>query len=442
MSHDVNDLLQRTADTPTRPLDTAAVVGQARRQTRLARAGAGLGAVAVVAVVSLVALPMVTGDDPGLEIADAPDPAHGEDEVEADDDAATPSSGLWGQTFASVAVTGGGAARALVDGTQVRLTFETGAPIRDVPGSEGGSESRVNPAADGFLTWDAGCNFGLSQVRVQDGRLTLDGYGEHTLKLCGGAQGEQDVWLNDFLRASPRWALEGDQLVLSANETRIVLEIDDQPDQTNNTSEPAERAPVAGSDASHWPVELRYVRRGDERSLLRFRGTSWEDWSVEVREPDGSWRLVDREHPGEEFETEGGAFLDEGATADRDGFTRAPGPELIAGWRDTTGLGERVVVGLGEIPGADDLVERLGLDADEVEAYVSPNIRGCDLRLTDCIPDGETGARGVAHLSTGFPLYAEEGAAGETAVVWLEAQAIRWADPTITPVPVENIPRR
>jgi hypothetical protein len=62
--------------------------------------------------------------------------------------------------------------------------------------------------------------------------------------------------------------------------------------------------------------------------------------------------------------------------------------------------------------------------------------------LTECIPDGETGARGIAHLPTGFPLYAEEGAAGETAVVWLEAEAIRWADPAITPVPVEDIPRR
>lgn len=75
MSRDLNDLLQRTADEPTRPLDTAAVVGRARRQMRLARVGAGLGAVAVIAVASLVALPLVNGGDLGLEIADGPDHA-------------------------------------------------------------------------------------------------------------------------------------------------------------------------------------------------------------------------------------------------------------------------------------------------------------------------------------------------------------------------------
>ncbi|MFN2344430.1 MAG: hypothetical protein ABR616_01775, partial [Dermatophilaceae bacterium] len=73
MSRDVQELLRSTVDEPTRPLDTAAVVGKARRQTRLARTGVGLGAVVVLAVVAVVGLPLATGSDHPLEIADRPD---------------------------------------------------------------------------------------------------------------------------------------------------------------------------------------------------------------------------------------------------------------------------------------------------------------------------------------------------------------------------------
>lgn len=201
-----------------------------------------------------------------------------------------------------------------------------------------------------------------------------------------------------------------------------------------------EQAPDAGLVDAHWPIELRYTQFGGG-NVLRFRGNSWEDWSIELEEPDGSWRLVDREHPGEDFETEGGAFLDGGAAEEDAAFLRLPGPELNPGWRGATGLPERVVVELDDIPGASDLVARLGLEPDEVEAYVSPNVLDCDQSLRACIPQGETGARGIAHLPTGFPLYAEEGVAGHRTTLWLEAEAIRWADPTIAPVPVEDIPR-
>lgn len=201
-----------------------------------------------------------------------------------------------------------------------------------------------------------------------------------------------------------------------------------------------EQAPDAGMVDAHWPIELRYTQFGGG-NVLRFRGNSWEDWSIELEEPNGSWRLVDREHPGEDFETEGGAFLDGGAADEDAGIWRLPGPEVNPGWRGATGLPERVVVDLDDIPGASDLVARLGLELDEVEAYVSPNVLDCDQPLRACIPQGETGARGIAHLPTGFPLYAEEGVASHRTTLWLEAEAIRWADPTIAPVPVEDIPR-
>lgn len=216
---------------------------------------------------------------------------------------------------------------------------------------------------------------------------------------------------------------------------------DQSDDVVEEVDDVVEQAPQAGEVAAHWPIELLFTRSGDGSRLLRFRGTSWEDWSVEVRDLD-SWRLVNREYPGEDFEPEARGFLEPGAQVSDDEFTRAPSAALNPGWRSATGLGDRVVVGPDDVPGAEEVLARLGLGPDEVEAYVTPNVLGCDRPLHLCIPDGETGARGIAHLPTGMPLYAEEaGYAPRSTMVWLEAQEIRWADSTISPVPVDQIPR-
>lgn len=215
---------------------------------------------------------------------------------------------------------------------------------------------------------------------------------------------------------------------------RQVPDIADRP-----AGELVERAPDAGVVDEHWPVELTYVQNERE---FRFRGTSWADWSVELKVGQDSWRLVDREHPVEEYETEGaGAFRDEGtSSAESEGFLRAPGPHLIGSWRSATGLGERVVVELEAIPGGVELVQQMGLSSEDVEAYVTPSIAGCDGRLPDCVPAGQSAARGIAHLPTGFPLFAEEGHDGGSGV-YLEARSIRWADSSIAPVPADQIPR-
>ena len=207
-------------------------------------------------------------------------------------------------------------------------------------------------------------------------------------------------------------------------------EIAERPDATA----PTEQAPQAGAVSEHWPIELIYQRPG--RPQERFRGNSWRDWSLEVR-IDGEYVLHDREHPSGTFDTEAGAFYDR--APDTEDFIRAPGPHLIAGWRNTTGLGDRLVVPVEQIPGGLELIADVGLSADQVEAYVTPNVVGCSEPLADCLPDGETGARGIAHLPTGFPLYAEEGRSGERAV-WIEAVSIRWADASIEPVPIDGIP--
>lgn len=197
-----------------------------------------------------------------------------------------------------------------------------------------------------------------------------------------------------------------------------------------------EQAPDAGAVAAHWPIELVFEQSSAQ---LRFRGESWADWSMERRDGD-DWLLIDREHPGdEEFEPEGRAFIDKEDA--EEGFVRVPGPHVHRGWRGLTGLYDRVVVELEEIPGGPELVETLGLGPDEVEAYASPTVAGCREPLDDCVPEGGSGARGIAHLPTGFPLFAEEAYAGGPAGVWLEARSIRWGDAAIQPVPAEDIPR-
>lgn len=194
----------------------------------------------------------------------------------------------------------------------------------------------------------------------------------------------------------------------------------------------AELAPDAGAMSHHWPIELVYERASRTE---RFRGSSWRDWSLERRDRTGEFRLVDREHPSGQLDIEAGA-LDE-RDPDMEGWIRAPGPHLIQSWRRTTGLIERAVVPVEQIPGATRLIDDLGLSLDEVEAYVTPNILGCLDSLSDCVPVGEEAARGIAHVPTGFPLYAEEARFGENRNVWIEATSIEWGDPSIEPVPVD-----
>lgn len=220
---------------------------------------------------------------------------------------------------------------------------------------------------------------------------------------------------------------------LQGGTDRTVPEIADRP-----SGDLVEQAPNAGAVDEHWPIELIYAKDARE---LRFRGTSWADWSVELRVGEDTWRLVDRQHPGEEYETEGaGAFLDDGSH-ESEGFVRVPGPPLMGSWRSGTGLGDRTVVELSAVPGGGELVGAMGLSPEDVEAYVTPNVVGCDGPLGDCVPAGETGARGIAHLPTGFPLFAEEAGTGGGSYVYLEVRSIRWADPGVAPVPADQIPR-
>jgi len=107
--------------------------------------------------------------------------------------------GIWGRTFLSAAVTEGGQARPLVEGTQVQLTFENGA-----------------------LKAHAGCNHLAGRASVDGGRLTVSELGS-TMMACDPPRMEQDAWLSGFLGSGPTWRLDGDDLVLSGAGTELRL---------------------------------------------------------------------------------------------------------------------------------------------------------------------------------------------------------------------------
>lgn len=73
MPRDVQELLRRTADAPSRSLDTTEVIGRARRRTLANRTIVGLAAVAAVAVAAGVVLPLVTDGEQSPEIAGQPE---------------------------------------------------------------------------------------------------------------------------------------------------------------------------------------------------------------------------------------------------------------------------------------------------------------------------------------------------------------------------------
>src|SRR5262245_47429249 len=110
------------------------------------------------------------------------------------------SASVSGRTFLSTGVTVDGAPMALVNGTQVRLTF----------------------AKDGNLSAQVGCNtmggayrLDGAILRFQDGAITAMG--------CDPDRHAQDDWLFGFLGSGPSVALAANQLVLTAGDTVVTL---------------------------------------------------------------------------------------------------------------------------------------------------------------------------------------------------------------------------
>jgi heat shock protein HslJ len=106
---------------------------------------------------------------------------------------------LDGRTFVSSSVTEDGEDRALVAGTEIRLSF-----------------------ADGRLSAQAGCNIFGASYRVADGALVADG-GSMTEMGCDEDRSAQDEWLFGLLGARPRMDLSENELTLQAGDTVITF---------------------------------------------------------------------------------------------------------------------------------------------------------------------------------------------------------------------------
>ena len=107
---------------------------------------------------------------------------------------------LEGRTFLSTGVTDKGAARPLVPGTEIRLTFNR----------------------DGQLGMNAGCNHLGGTYRMDGSTLRFEG-GAMTDMGCDEARHKQDDWVSAFLASRPTVALAGNDLVLTAGDVVIRL---------------------------------------------------------------------------------------------------------------------------------------------------------------------------------------------------------------------------
>ena len=103
------------------------------------------------------------------------------------------------RVFLSIAVTDGGAARPLVAGTRIRLTFS---------GSTLGAS--------------AGCNSISGNYRLEGGRLVFEG-GAMTEMGCDQARDAQDQWLIALLGSKPAIRLTSDELSLESGSIVVRL---------------------------------------------------------------------------------------------------------------------------------------------------------------------------------------------------------------------------
>jgi len=108
------------------------------------------------------------------------------------------ADGLAGRTFISTAVTDAAGPRALVPGTQIRLTF----------------------ADDGTLGVNAGCNAMGATYTVDGAVLRIEG-GAMTEMGCDPERHAQDDWVFAFLGSGPTVTLAGNDLTLAAGSTSI-----------------------------------------------------------------------------------------------------------------------------------------------------------------------------------------------------------------------------
>lgn len=143
-----------------------------------------------------------------------------------------PDPALTGRTFVSTEVTG----RTLAAGTRLELAF---------------------PEA-GRLTVHAGCNRISGDVSFDSDRLNASDL-DSTLMGCDQARSEQDDWLRTFFKSSPRFALNGDHLVLTGGSEviKFVEQKADRQDRPLQGTRWAVESLLAGQTASSVPQDAQ-----------------------------------------------------------------------------------------------------------------------------------------------------------------------------------------
>lgn len=113
---------------------------------------------------------------------------------------------LVGKTFTGTTVAEAGQPRALVEGTDITVTFEH------------------NPnSGEDVARWNAGCNTAGAPVAISADRLDIGPDGGSTEAGCPRAEHDQDDWLRQFLLAGPFWTVEHGALTLTVDDTVITL---------------------------------------------------------------------------------------------------------------------------------------------------------------------------------------------------------------------------
>jgi heat shock protein HslJ len=156
--------------------------------------------VLLLAGLALLGVSCGDGDDTA-STGDRPDQDGDQPDGETPGDApATGADALVGRVFLSESVSEDGQARPLVDGTQIRISFED----------------------EGQLGMEAGCNHLFGNVEVTADQLVVDGLGG-TAMGCDQPRMDQDTWLVGLMDADPGYSLDGDRLRLESGSTVIEL---------------------------------------------------------------------------------------------------------------------------------------------------------------------------------------------------------------------------
>lgn len=161
----------------------------------------------------------------------------------------TDAPSLDDRVFLSQSVTEGGAPRALVDGTQLRLTFF--------------ESPRVGASA--------GCNSLQGSYAIDGGSFVVTDAGQTAIG-CDAALHDQDDWYFAFVLSSPSIVIDGDSLVLDKDGTRIEY-LDQEvatPDATLTSRTWTVEAIIEGDLAqlAQWPAPATLVFGADHRVTI------------------------------------------------------------------------------------------------------------------------------------------------------------------------------